>query len=528
VRDGVVSVSSDASRRVTYGELVQAGVPTENLRVTGSGFTLNVQGSGTPKNPAAYSVVGKPLPRTDLAEKVLGTFTYMVDVRVPGMLHGRIVRPTGAGAKVQRVDDGAAKRVSGFVATVVKGDFVGVVAETEWAAIKAARALTVTWSASTRNAVTTVWCGGQKPHQLQKGCAEFLGCAPERVRVVWVEDSGSYGRPGFEDAAVDAIVLSQAVGKPVRVQWMRADMTRWGPKGPAAMFQLIAGLDDQGNVSGFQFAARAFSGAEINFIPTSRSNFIAAHLTGIPNTSGYDEFPAWGSEAPPYAFPDIVTSTHVVPSFHAAPSPLACTHLRDPNGPSTSFAVESFIDELAVTAGVDPIEFRSRYLDQPRAKAVMTAAAQKYGWETRTIPKSGVRGNVVTGRGAALGIRNGTYVGNVAEVEVDRRTGMVRVTRFVVAHDCGLIVNPAGLTATDPGEHRPDDQPYLERRSPLRSDQRDERRLGDVSDCESVGHPGHRGRPSRSPGSGIKWRGRACEPGAGRRHRQCGLRRHWR
>jgi nicotinate dehydrogenase subunit B len=515
VRDGVVSSNTTPSQSVSYGELVRAVDLSEQLKVSGSGFTLNVQGSGKPKSPADYSIVGTPVRRTDIAEKVFGTFKYVVDVRVPDMLHGRVIRPSGAGAQVVGVDDSAAKRVAGFVQTVVKGNFVGVVATSEWGAVKAARAMKVTWSApgdvfpdqgqlyaqmraaqpkasresakrgdapaamaraSKRieavyeypfhshatmgpgcavadvkpDGITTVWCGAQKPHQAQRGYAELIGVAPEKVRVAWTEDSGSYGRPGFDDVGADALVLSQAVGKPVRVQWMRGDLTGWGPKGPAAVFELSAGLDVDGNISGVQFTSKAFSGGEINFIPTAKGNFLAAQLMGLPNTSGFDEFAEWGNAgggAAPYTIPDLLSTAHVIPSLHAAPSPLAGTHLRDPNGPSTSFAVESFMDELAASAGMDPIRFRSKYLTDERAKAVLVAASEKYGWQARPSPRRAPGGNT-TGRGVSLGIRGGTYVGNIAEVEVDRQTGVVRILRFVMAHDCGLVINPLGLTQT--------------------------------------------------------------------------------
>ena len=152
--------------------------------------------------------------------------------------------------------------------------------------------------------ITTVWSGGQKPHDLQKGFAELLRVPIDTVRVIWVEDAGSYGRPGFEDAAADAVLLSQAVGKPVRVQWMREDMTAWGSKGPAVLCDLAAGLDAQGEVSAVQFTSRAFSGGETHFRPgDAMGNYLGAQLTGIPNTTGVDEFAQWGVESPPYAFP---------------------------------------------------------------------------------------------------------------------------------------------------------------------------------------------------------------------------------
>jgi nicotinate dehydrogenase subunit B len=514
VRNGTISVKGDASRTVSYGELAAASDLEETLKVSGEGFALNVEGLGKPKDPASYTVVGQPVPRFDMAPKILGKWPYVTDVRVPGMLHGRVVRPSGVGAKLVSVNEDSVKNVPGYVKAVVNGNFVGVVAESEWAAIQAAKRLKVTWSApeaafpeqknlyehmrsaapkATKetlkrgdvaaalsaaqkkvqasydvafqshatmgpgcavadvhlDGLTTVWSGGQKPHALQKGFAELLQVPLEKVRVIWVEDAGSYGRPGFEDAAADAVLLSKAVGKPVRVQWSRRDMTAWGTKGPAAVFDLAAALDSRGEITALRFTSRAFSGGEIMFVPASACNYLGAQLTGIPNTTGVDEFAQWGVQAPPYVIGNVEAVAHVVAGFYDLASPLRSTHLRDPEGPATTFAVESFLDELAAAAGADPIEFRLRYLDNARAKAVLSAAAEKAGWDRRPSPKSKiVSAEVATGRGVALSTRNGTYVGTIAEVEVNRRTGAVKVKRFVCAHDCGLIINPDALRAT--------------------------------------------------------------------------------
>ena len=344
--DGVVSAKNDPTKRVSYGDLVAAASLTmQLLKVSGAGFALNVEGTAKTKDPQ-YTVVGTSLPRVDMAPKILGQFQYITDVRVPGMLHGRVVRPAGVGAAFVSLDDAEAKSIAGYVKTVVEKDFVGVVAETEWAAIKAAKAIKVTWTApvqafpeqkdlyahmrsatpkATRetakqgdtatamaaaarkiearydvpfqshatmgpgcavadvhtDGVTTVWSGGQKPHALQKGFAQLLGVPVNMVRVVWMQDAGSYGRPGFEDAAADAVLLSKGAGKPVRVQWMRADMTAWGTKGPACVFDLSAALDAAGNVSAVQFTSRAFSGGEIMYLPDTAGNYLGAQLTGI-------------------------------------------------------------------------------------------------------------------------------------------------------------------------------------------------------------------------------------------------------
>jgi CO/xanthine dehydrogenase Mo-binding subunit len=296
--------------------------------------------------------------------------------------------------------------------------------------------------------LTTVWSGGQKPHALQQGFAELLGVSPEKVRVIWVEDAGSYGRPGFEDAAADAVLLSRAVGKPVRVQWSREDMTAWGTKGPAVSCDMSAALDAHGGVSAFRFTSRAFSGGQVSYLPATAGNFLAAQLTGIPNTSGVDEFAQWGEECVAYDFPNVHAHAHVVPPFLDEASPLRTTHLRDPEGPATTFATESFMDELAVAAKADPVEFRLKYLDDERLKAALTKAAEKFGWDRRPSPKHTSTAEIATGRGVAVALRGGTRVATVAEVEVNRRTGAVRVKRFVCVHDCGLIVNPEALAGT--------------------------------------------------------------------------------
>src|SRR5712664_2726645 len=513
VKDGIVSVIGDASKKISYADLASAGELNDALKVSGEGFGLNVEGAGKPKDPSTYTIVGKSAPRVDLPPKILGKYKYVTDVRVEGMLHGRVIRPSGVGAALVSVNENSAKAIPGYVKAVVNGNFVGVVAENEWAAVQAAKALKVTWTAPKQafpeqqdlykhmraaapkasketlkqgdaaalanavkkleatyecpfqshatmgpgcavadvhtDGVTTVWSGGQKPHDLQKGFSQLLRVPIDTVRVIWMEDAGSYGRPGFEDAAADAVLLSEAVGKPVRVQWMREDMTAWGTKGPAVLCDLSAALDAQGEVTAVQFTSRAFSGGETHFRPGDAGNYLGAQLTGIPNTTGVDEFAQWGVQAPPYSFHNIHAVAHVIPALYGTASPLRTTHLRDPEGPATSFAVESFMDEIAAAAGVDPLDFRLKYLDEPRAKAVLTAAAQKAGWDRRPSPKkNSASGEISTGRGIGLSTRNGTFVGTVAEVEVNRRTGAVRVKRFVCAHDCGLIINPDALRTT--------------------------------------------------------------------------------
>ncbi len=511
VSNGTVSLKGTGAKSVSYGDLAGGTDLNDALKVSGAGLRLNVTGMGKPKDPASYTIVGTSVPRVDLPPKVFGQFQYVTDIRVSGMLHGRVIRPLSVGAKLLKVDMNSVSAVPGFVKVVTRADFVGVLAETEWAAVQCAEALKLTWSdpqpvfpdqdrlyedmrsaapeaskvmlnrgdaaaamSEAVNRVTasyewpyqshatmdpgcavadvkpdgsaTVWSGTQKPHLLRKGLAELLRVPEDKVRVIWVEDAGSYGRPGYVDTAADAVLLSRAAGKPVRVQWMRADMTAWGTKGPAVICDLVAGLDARGMVSALQFTSIAFSGGEISYHPDSAGNFLGSQLAGIPNTSGIAEFCEWGRQSIAYEFPNVHAAGRLVPAFYAAGSPLRTSHLRDPEGPAVTFAVESFMDEAAAAARVDPIELRLRHLTHPRAKAALAAAAKHSGWDSRPSPKKHAgAAEILTGRGIALCNRGGTSVATVAEVEVNRRTGAMRVRRLVCVHDCGLIVNPNGL-----------------------------------------------------------------------------------
>ena len=508
VRDGVVSVKDQPAKSASYGALAGGDELKEALRVSGGGFALNVEGPGKPKDPASYTVVGQSVPRVDLPPKILGQAVYSTDIRVPAMLHGRVIRPAAAGASFASFDESSARSIPGYVKTVVKGNFVGVVAETEWASVRAAQAVKVEWSAPTAafpselyahmraatpkasrdlakqgdtaaalsaaarrieasyewpfqahatmgpgcavadvqpDGVTTVWTGAQKPHALQKGLAQLLNLPENHVRVIWVEAAGSYGRAGDEDVAGDAALLSQAAGKPVRVEWSRADMTAWGGKGPAAVIDFRAALDSQGLIAAVEMESRAFSGTEIIPQATTAGNLLAGQLAGAPNPTAGDEYVGWGGSTYPYAIHNVRSVGHVIPALCPSASPLRTTHLRDPNGPAGTFAAESFVDEVAAALGVDAIQFRLRHIDDARAKAVLAAAKEHARWDTRPIRRTGHTGS---GRGVALALRGGTYVATIAEVELDRKTGVVRVKRLTCAHDCGLIVNPGALRGT--------------------------------------------------------------------------------
>ncbi len=447
------------------------------------------------------------MPRLDIPQKATGHFTYMHDFRMPGMLHGRVVRPLAIGASLESVDESSVRGVPGMIAVVREGNFLGVVATTEWGAIRASRQLRATWSkweglpdrtrlwqhvrntkigkdevtskvgnsaealrnapkrlaatydfaiqahgsigpscavAEIRNGKLTCWCASQATHDLRKQLALMVGMAAEDVRCIHLEGSGCYGRNGHEDAAADAVLLSRAVGgRPVRVQWMRSDEHGWEPKGPPTLIDLRAGLDADGNVvaweSEFFLAPVAISVAGS---PKSKVPLLAAslaHLPGFPASEpGFFSF----NTGVPYTFPNIETLWHPL-----VETPLRPSWVRAPGVMQDTFANEGFIDELAAAVGTDPLEFRLRYLKDARGVELLSRLAALAKWERRPSPKSGAEGDIASGRGLSY-IKyewNRTYVCAVAEVEVDRKTGVVRVPRFFVVHDCGQIINPDGL-----------------------------------------------------------------------------------
>jgi nicotinate dehydrogenase subunit B len=503
VRDGVVRSADDPAKSASYGDLI--GGRRFDVALAVLGGTPGI-GTARPKAPDEYKIVGTPVPRMDIPPKAMGRFSYVVDVHVPGMLHGRVVRPPVPGARPVRIE--GPRGVPGVVRVVTNKNFVGVVAETEWGAIQAARQLAVTWSASAarwpamsdlyaamwamtpttrqvmvqegdvdaalasaartiearyawplqshammgpscavadvRDGGATIWSSTQHPHQLQHGIAELLGLPVERVRVIWEAGSGSYGRAGADDAAGDAAMMSQAVGRPVRVQWMRADETGWDPKGPPVVMAVRAGLDARGAVTAWDYTARGFSGSGTPPSPRTAGDLLAGQLTGLP-TGGVDVLPALREN---YVFAAKRKVGEIVPWPQEA-SPLRTSNLRAPSQPATTFGGESFVDEVAAVVGADPVEFRLRYLREPRDVAVIRAAARRAGWVTRPSPRPDApRSGIATGRGIAYTPRNNTVLATVAEVEVNQATGQVHITRLVIAHDCGLIVNPDGLRGT--------------------------------------------------------------------------------
>jgi nicotinate dehydrogenase subunit B len=504
--DGVVSGLDDPEKRVGYGELIGGRYFDARLDWNGKlGNQLVASGQAKPKRPDQYKVVGQSIPRRDVAQKVFARLDYVTDVKVADMLHGRMIRPPVAGAVPVEVDEHSVSEIPG-VRVVWKQGFLGLVAEKEWNAIRAAERLKVTWSktepplldqaalydhlrdaparhrevpvqegaiepafasaarivsaeyewpfqshasmgpacavVSVKDGVATVWTGSQKPHYTRDGVAGILNLPAEKVRAIWVPGPGSYGRNDAGDAAIDAAILAQEVGRPVRVQGMRQEGHGWDPKGPASIHRARAALGPDGAVLAHHFESKGFSRIDTDTNESNPSHSLGGQLLGLPLVSK-DGF---GAPAESYAFPNRLLAWETVAPLLDRASPLRTSHLRDPVGPQLNFASESFIDELAAATDSDPVEFRLRYLRQPREIAAVKAATERAGWESRP---SGRRdqgsADVAAGRGIAYAQRGHTIVAVVAEVEVERRTGKVRPRRFIVAHDCGLIVNPDGL-----------------------------------------------------------------------------------
>ncbi len=300
----------------------------------------------------------------------------------------------------------------------------------------------------------TIYSNDMKSYGLRDGVAEFLKMPRDRVRVVWMEGPQAYGRTAADDAGFEAAFLAKELGRPVRVQWMRNEETAWDTKGPAFAVRVRGGLDAQGNLVAFEYDARS---ADFNHLGyNEHDTVLISQLMGNRR-----EMPARGSAAAPsemYAIPNRRMALHVVSLPLVWETPLRTGNLRDPNGPQATFASESFIDELAAAANADPVEFRMKLLQaapdddsgfkRARSIACIKAAVEAFKWDTRPSPKRAANGDVLTGRGIAYTYRSQTVVAQIAEVEVNRRTGRVWVKRLVCAHDCGLIINPEGLRRT--------------------------------------------------------------------------------
>jgi len=494
------------ARSVSYAELVGGRYFNVTLAWNGKfGNPLYAPGKAKPKDPKDYKLVGQPIKRQDIAPKVFARQDFCTDIKVPGMVHGRMIRPAVAGAVPVNVDESSIKEIPGARVVWNQG-FLGVVADKEWDAIKAARELKVTWSnpappfpdqaslydhirkapvrksetegkpvgdvdAALKNAVrvieaeyewpfqshasmgpacavvdikgnqVTVWTGSQKPHFTRDGVAKILGVSTDKVRGIWTLGPGSYGRNDAGDCAMDAALLAKAVGRPVRLQYMRDQATGWDPKAPASIHRARAAIDPSGKVIAYEFMSKAFPRVDVNSNESAPHDTLAGQLTGAPLKSG-DGF---GVPEESYGFANRRSSWQTIAPLLDRGSPLRTSHLRDPIGPQVHFASESFIDELAAELKVDPVAFRLQYVTDPRDIAVIKAAAEKAGWQPVRSSRRAQNGATVSGRGFAYVQRHGTRLAIVADVEVDRASGKVWSRKFTVAHDCGQIINPDGL-----------------------------------------------------------------------------------
>lgn len=499
VKDGVVS---SGKKKVSYGQLVHGQALVAVTPIVISGGTTTV--GATPKPYTDYTIVGKSIPRVDIEDKVRAKTQFVQDVTVPHMVHARVIHPSGIGSTVVSVG----QLPAGSNAQVVRiNNLVAVVAEREWDAIKGAASLPVTWTdwnglpttegwpaavraipsavmtqtdvgdfdsayasaASTLTATyqtpfedhgmigpscavadvrsdgtVTVWSATQYPQGLQNDIAQMLNTSPEMVEVLWFDGSGCYGRlsANYDDAASEAVFLSQKLGRPVRVQWSREDEHIWEPHGPGTLHDMAAGFDSSGNVVAWKH--------EAFMAPNNDSTLLGPILAGVQMPTGRAPVGSW-SGPDLYQFPNLLELAHEIPELGADTSPypfgIRTTFLRSPGQYQITFAQEAFADEIAAKAGQDPLQFRLRHLTDPRAVAVLQAAAKAGNWESRPSPSPGAStsNGTVTGQGIALVLRGGTYTAGVIKLQVTPATGQVLLTEVTVAQDQGQIINPLAI-----------------------------------------------------------------------------------
>jgi CO/xanthine dehydrogenase Mo-binding subunit len=483
VQNGEVRTSD--GQRFSYGSLVE-------------GKMLSVRAAPQSKLLRTRNVMGKSIPRVDIPAKVTGAPAYVHDLRMPDMVHARVVRPPSYGARLKSVDIESTRKLAGVVNVIRDGSFLAVVAGSEWVAVQAMRTLraAAVWdeprklprdvyatlaklpsedaviagadarpisgakvfeAAYTRpyqlhgaigpscavaryeNGGLTVWSHAQGMYPLRGAVAELVGLPVERVRCIHVEGAGCYGHNGADDVSGDAALVARAMpGKPVRVQWMREDEHAWEPYGPAMITKVRAGLDASGNVSGWQYDVWS----NTHSMRPGRAGDLAAGLhvekAFQPSTPRPLPLPDGGGDRnaiPLYRFPAAKVIHHFIPEM-----PLRVSALRGLGAYMNVFSIESFMDELALAAKADPVEFRLRQLDDPRAQAVIRLAAERFGWAA--YQKRNGHGR---GFGFARYKNHAGYCAVAMEVQVERETGDLRVLRVVAAAESGEAVNPDGI-----------------------------------------------------------------------------------
>jgi nicotinate dehydrogenase subunit B len=512
-RDGAVIATKPPAKSVSYGELIG-----------GKKFSLALD-PNVPRKPASeWTILGKPIPRVDIPALAMGTFEFVHNVKVPGMLHGKVVRPPAVGATVNSVDESSVAGMPGLVKVVVRKNFVGVVAEKPWQAIQIANKLKVDWTAGaglpkqseyyddlrkqspTRDALlvdsgdvdktlasaatvlkatylhpfqmhgsmgsscavadvsngkATIWSATQGAWQQRGSAAILLGMNPDDIRVIFTRGSGCYGHNGADTVSYDAALLSQAVGKPVRVQLSRKDEMAWENYGNAYVLDCRIGLDAQGNIIAWDHETWS---PVLGNRPGANTpgNVITGMLAGEQPEPFRPQSPA----PPPRGFNN---GSNAIPSYvagcvgdrcggagaikservltHNMVSPFWTGPLRSPARLQNTFAHECFMDEIAAHVKADPVEYRLRYLTNQRVIGVLKAATHAAGWDTRPSPKPQHAGGTLTGRGVSCVAYEGDngYSAMVIEAEVDTASGVVAVKRIFVAVDCGPISNPDGL-----------------------------------------------------------------------------------
>ena len=452
------------------------------------------------KAAGEHRVIGQSIRRVDVADKVRGRYVFVQDVERPGMIHARVLRPSAVGATLQEADDTAARRLPRYLGLVRVGSFLAVTARDEWTAVRAAGLVKARWSgggglpagrtpehialtspvakdevvaqrgqpdaelaarggplsrqasyswpmqthgsigpscavAEFRDGRLTCWTASQATHDLRRQVAQWLELRETDVRMIYVDGAGCYGRNGHEDCTAEAPLLARQTGRPVRVQWMRQDEHGWDPKGPITLHRQRGAVDARGRIA--VWASESW----VPFHEVGTVPLLPAAAAGAPGDGKLGVGLMKNNSDPPYQVEHLQAVVHQM-----AAVPLRASWIRTPGRMQNAYAVESFMDELAAAAGQDPVAFRLAHLADPRGRAVIEQGASAFGWSARPSASGAAsRGGVGQGMAYLRYNNNGTYVAAFAQVRVDAATGKVKAERFVVAHDCGLVINPDGI-----------------------------------------------------------------------------------